>query len=88
MGDHVHMLISIPPKYAVAQVVGFIKSKSAIHIARTYGGHKKNFTVLTIGYYFLTAISLFWKIDGRVPRSLLTVQTIRARKTPLGKALP
>ena len=35
MGDHVHMLISIPPKYAVAQVVGFLKGKSAIHIART-----------------------------------------------------
>lgn len=37
MGDHVHMLLSIPPKYAVSQVVGFIKGKSAIHIARTYG---------------------------------------------------
>ena len=36
--DHVHMLISIPPKYAVAQVIGFLKGKSAIHIARTYGG--------------------------------------------------
>src|SRR5260370_7184893 len=36
MSDHVHMLISIPPKYAVAQVVGFIKGKSAIHIARTF----------------------------------------------------
>lgn len=35
MGDHVHMLISIPPKYAVSQVVGYIKGKSAIHIART-----------------------------------------------------
>ena len=43
MPDHVHMLMSIPPKYAVAQVVGFIKGKSAIHIARTYGGRKKNF---------------------------------------------
>ena len=32
--DHVHMLISIPPKYAVAQVIGFIKGKSAIHLAR------------------------------------------------------
>ena len=41
--DHVHMLISIPPKYAVSQVVGFIKGKSAIHIARTYSGRKKNF---------------------------------------------
>ena len=44
MGDHAHMLISIPPKYAVSQVVGFIKGKSAIHIARQYFGRKKNFT--------------------------------------------
>ena len=42
--DHVHMLISIPPKYAVSQVVGYMKGKSAIHIARTYMGRKKNFT--------------------------------------------
>ncbi len=42
--DHVHMLISIPPKYAVSQVVGFIKGKSAIHIARNYLGRSKNFT--------------------------------------------
>ena len=41
--DHVHMHISIPPKYAVAQVVGFIKGKSAIHIARTFGGRARNF---------------------------------------------
>jgi len=39
MPDHVHMMISIPPKHAVSQVVGFIKGKSAIHIARTYGVH-------------------------------------------------
>ncbi len=44
MPDHVHMLISIPPKYSVAQVIGFIKGKSAIHIARTYVGRRKNFT--------------------------------------------
>jgi putative transposase len=44
MLDHVHMLISIPPKYSVAQVVGFIKGKSAIHIAREFLGRKKNFT--------------------------------------------
>jgi putative transposase len=42
--DHVHMLLSIPPKYAVAQVVGYIKGKSAIHIARTAGGRQRNFT--------------------------------------------
>src|SRR5450830_2018285 len=41
--DHVHMLISIPPKYAVSQVVGYIKGKSAIHLARVYGERKRNF---------------------------------------------
>ena len=46
--DHVHILISIPPKYSVAQVIGFIKGESAIHIARMYLGQKKNFT----GMYF------------------------------------
>ena len=44
MSDHVHMLISIPPKYSVAQIVGFIKGKSAISIARIYLGRRKNFT--------------------------------------------
>jgi putative transposase len=44
MADHVHMLVSIPPKYSVSQVVGFIKGKSAIHIARNFSGHKRNFT--------------------------------------------
>ena len=43
MADHVHMMISIPPKYAVSQVVGFLKGKSAIHIARTYLGRKSNY---------------------------------------------
>jgi putative transposase len=41
--DHVHMLMSIPPKYAVAHVVVYIKGKSAIHIARTYGGNRQSF---------------------------------------------
>ncbi len=44
VSDHVHMLIAIPPKYAVSQVVGYIKGKSAIHLARTYGERKRNFT--------------------------------------------
>ena len=48
MPDHVHMLVSIPPKYSVAQVIGFIKGKSAIHIARTYGERKRNF----VGQHF------------------------------------
>ena len=48
MPDHVHMMISIPPKYSVAQVVGFIKGKSAIHIARTFAGRRRNF----VGQHF------------------------------------
>jgi len=55
--DHVHMLVSVPPKYSVAQVVGFIKGKSAIHIARTFVGRRKNFTgqhFWARGYYVST----------------------------------
>ena len=48
MPDHVHMMISIPPKYAVSQVVGFIKGKSAIHIARRYSGRQRNY----VGQHF------------------------------------
>jgi putative transposase len=44
MLDHVHMLISIPPKYSVAQVVGYMKGKSAIYVARNFLGRQKNFT--------------------------------------------
>jgi putative transposase len=42
--DHVHMCIAIPPKVAVAQVIGFLKGKSAIAIARQFGGKERNFT--------------------------------------------
>lgn len=55
--DHVHMLLSVPPKYAVAQVVGFVKGKSAIHIARTYLGRRQNFLgqhFWARGYYVST----------------------------------
>lgn len=48
MADHVHILISIPPKYSVAQVIGYIKGKSAIHIARAYIGVRRNF----VGQHF------------------------------------
>lgn len=44
LADHVPMLLSIPPKYSVAQGVGFIKGKAAIHIARTFMGRRKNYT--------------------------------------------
>ena len=48
MPDHVHMLLSVPPKYSVANVMGFIKGKSAIHIARVYAGRRRNF----VGQHF------------------------------------
>ncbi len=48
MPDHVHMLLSIPPKYSVAQVVGFMKGKSAIFISRNFLGRNRNYT----GHHF------------------------------------
>ena len=57
MVDHVHMLISNPPKYAVSQVVGYIKGKSAIWVAGHYGGRKRNFSgehFWARGYYVTT----------------------------------
>jgi putative transposase len=57
MPDHIHMCISIPPKYAVSNVVGYIKGKSAIQIARKYGGRQRNFTGESFwarGYYVST----------------------------------
>jgi len=50
MPDHVHMLISIPPKYVVSQVVGFLKGKSAIHLARVYKERKRSFVTHHFGH--------------------------------------
>jgi len=57
MPDHVHMMLSIPPKYSVAQVIGYMKGKSAIHIAREFAGRKRNFVgqhFWARGYYVST----------------------------------
>ncbi len=57
MPDHIHMGIGIPPKYAVSNVVGYLKGKSAIQIARQYGGRSRNFTGENFwarGYYVST----------------------------------
>ncbi len=48
MSDHVHMLIEIPPKFAAPKVIGVVKGKSAIHIARRYAERKWNF----VGQHF------------------------------------
>ena len=63
MADHVHMMISIPPKYAVSQVVGFIKGKSAIHLARAYGERTRNF----VGQHFWARGIL--RVDRRAGRT-------------------
>ena len=54
--DHVHMVLSIPPKYSVSQVVGYVKGKSAIWVART-SGRNRNFVgqhFWARGYYVST----------------------------------
>ena len=58
LADHVHMMISIPPKYAVSQVVGFMKGKSAIHLARVYGERKQNYAGQSFGArgYFVSTV--------------------------------
>lgn len=60
MSDHVHMCISIPPKYSVSNVVGYLKGKSAIVIARRFGGRKRNFTgeVFWARGYFVSTVGL------------------------------
>jgi putative transposase len=76
--DHVHIYISIPPKYAVAQVVGFIKGKSAIHIARTFGGRAKNFVgehFWARGYYVTTVGR-----DEEVIREYIRKQEVEDRR--------
>jgi REP-associated tyrosine transposase len=67
MPDHVHMLLSIPPKYSVAQVMGFVKGKSAIHIARVYAGRRRSF----VGQHFWARgywVSTVGRDEGAVRR--------------------
>jgi putative transposase len=72
MGDHVHMCISIPPKYAVSNVVGYLKGKSAIQIARQFGGRQRNFTGehFWARGYFVSTVGL----DEQVVRSYIRKQ--------------
>ena len=73
--DHVHMMISIPPKYAVSQVVGFIKGKSAIYLARVYGERKRNF----VGQHFWARGYTSPRWDGTSKPSVSTSRTKRKR---------
>jgi putative transposase len=81
--DHVHMLIAIPPRYAVAQVVGFMKGKSAIHLARVYGERKRNFLLQHFWArgYFVSTVGR----DEAVIREYITKQAQEdTRLDPLG----
>ena len=78
------MLISIPPKYAVAQVIGYIKGKSAIHVARTYMGRKRNF----VGQHFW-ARGYFASTVGRdedVIREYIKSQSGKGRRLDRGSS--
>jgi putative transposase len=60
MPDHVPICLSIPPKYAVSRVVGYLKGKSAMAIARRFGGRERNFTgeVFWARGYFVSTVGL------------------------------
>ena len=63
--DHVHMCISIPPKFSVSSVVGFIKGKSAISIARNFLGRRRNFTGESSGtpsWFVDVPSARFWEL--------------------------
>ena len=76
--DHVHMMISIPPKYPVSQVIGYIKGESAIHLARVYGEQKRIFVgqhFWARGYYVSTV-----GIDEVVIRQYIQQQEAEDRR--------
>ncbi len=78
MVDHVHMLIGIPPKHAVSQVVGYLKGKSAIYVARNFGGRERNYTGAHFwarGYYVSTV-----GIDEVVIRQYIQQQEAEDRR--------
>jgi putative transposase len=89
MVDPVHMPIAIPPQYAVSQVMGYIKGKSAIHIARTYAGKRRNFVgqhFWARGYWVSTvgrdeaAVRLYIREQEQEDRAPRSVGTVRGRR--------
>ena len=82
MPDHVHMLLSIPPKYAVSHVVGYIKGKSAIHLARTYGERQRNF----VGQNFWARGYFVTRLVGTRKRSEPTSKNRRRKTARLSKS--
>ena len=72
MGDHVHMLIEVPPKYSIAQVIGYIKGKSALYVARKYGDRQRYFSGqhMWARGYFVSTVGL----DEEVIRNYIREQ--------------
>ncbi|PSW06752.1 IS200/IS605 family transposase [Photobacterium lipolyticum] len=60
MKDHVHMCINVPPKYSVLNIVGYLKGKSAISIAKNFRGRQRNFNGehFWIRGYFASTVDL------------------------------
>lgn len=77
MRDHVHMCISIPPKYAVSKVIGYLKGKSAIQIARQFGKRVRNFKGERFWArgYFVSTVGL----DEQAVREYIRTQEVRDR---------
>ncbi len=76
--DHVHRLLSIPPKYSVAQVIGYMKGKSAIHIAREFAGRSRSF----VGQHFWARgyfVSTLGR-DERAIRACIRAQELEDRR--------
>ena len=80
--DHVHMMVSIPPKYSVAQVIGYIKGKSAIHIAREFAGRPRNF----VGQHFWGAGVLRFDRGSRGTRDPRVHPSAGTRRSAAGPA--
>ncbi len=78
MPDHIHMLISIPPKYAVSSVIGYIKGKSAIHVARHFCGKARNYAGQSFWArgYFVDSVGL----DNEMIRNYIRQQEERDRR--------
>ena len=92
-GDHVHMCVSVPPKYALSNVIGYIKGKSAISIARNFAGKRRNFTGENFwarGYYVSTvgldeeSVRTYIQQQEREDERLEQVNLYYRRKPPSG----
>ena len=77
MPDHVHMLLSVPPKYSVSNVMGVIKGKSAIHIARVYAGRRRNF----VGPAFFGRGGIEYRRSAKTRLPCVNISKTRKRKT-------